>query len=54
MSHLDEAFKVLQGASDAQLKKLYLKQPAQQEAQPESTPSEEDLALLEQSLMPKG
>lgn len=55
MSHLDKAFDMLREASDSQLRKLYMKQKEQPAATPEEQPSEDDLALLEQSLMtPKG
>ena len=51
MSHLDKAFEMLQGASDAQLRKLYAKKPVETPPQPEEQPSEDDLRLLEQSLL---
>lgn len=55
MSHLDKAFEMLQGASDAQLRKLYAKKPAQAQPETEEQPNEDDLLLLEQSLnMPQG
>lgn len=50
MSHLDKAFEMLQGASDAQLRRLYAKKAAPVQPEVEEQPSEDDLLLLEQSL----
>lgn len=41
---------MLQGASDAQLRKLYAKKPVQAAPAVEEQPTEDDLLLLEQSL----